>query len=240
MVEDQAVDTNGIARQPGPIAPDAKCLRIAVVSEVRFLREGLAEFLERHPSVKVVALGADLAQAVAQSRALQPDIVMLDAAFPNGGEAVMRTRHVAPNVRVVVFAVKETEDDIVAWAELGVIGYVPSDASVTDLVRLVMDIHQGEQHCSGRVAAGLLRRIADRAREGNGHNATFQSPALTARERQTAELIGAGLSDKEIARRLNIGLATTKSHVHNLLRKLNARRRGEAVARLHEYAQHPG
>jgi DNA-binding NarL/FixJ family response regulator len=83
-----------------------------------------------------------------------------------------------------------------------------------------------------RVAAGLLRRLAVTVSRGKSPNAASPAPALTARERQTAELIGTGLSDKEIARRLNISLVTTKSHVHNLLGKLNAQRRGQVVSRL--------
>lgn len=90
------------------------------------------------------------------------------------------------------------------------------------------------------MAAGLLRQIAVTASLGNGHNTTSPVPALTRRERQTAELIRTGLSDKEIARRLNISLATTKAHVHNLLGKLNAQRRGQVVTRLRTYEQHLG
>ena len=140
----------------------------------------------------------------------------------------------------MVFAARETEEDIIAWAEAGAIGYVPNTAAVADLVRLVTNIHDGEQLCSGRVAGGLLRRIAVTASLGNGRGTSFPTPALTARERQTAELITIGLSDKEIARRLKIGVGTTKSHVHNLLGKLNVQRRGQVVARLRALGQQPG
>ena len=134
-------------------------------------------------------------------------------------------------MRIVVSSVREIEDDVVAWAEAGVIGYIPRTTPLCDFIRLMMEIHSGEQVCSGRVAAGLLRRIAHTAngtarRNGNGLVAI---PVLTRRERQAAELIRSGLSDKEIARRLNISVATTKSHVHNLLGKLNARRRTEVA-----------
>jgi DNA-binding NarL/FixJ family response regulator len=93
----------------------------------------------------------------------------------------------------------------------------------------MMEIHSGEQVCSGRVAAGLLRRIAHTANGRARRSGLVAIPALTRRERQTAELIRSGLTDKEIARRLNISVATTKSHVHNLLGKLNARRRTEVA-----------
>src|SRR5207302_10027 len=168
----------------------------------------------------------------------QPDIVLLDGRMPEGAAAARRALDEAPGMRIVVSSVRETEDDVVAWAEAGVIGYIPRTTSLADFVRLMMDIHSGEQVCSGRVAAGLLRRIAHTANGSTRRNRPVARPALTRRERQTAELIKSGLSDKEIARRLNISVATTKSHVHNLLGKLNARRRTEVAGHLREYLQY--
>jgi DNA-binding NarL/FixJ family response regulator len=233
------MDTSLTPYQPTSPVDDIRRLRIIVVSEVRFVREGLAEILERDGSVSVVGLSADLAAVVASSPALRPDIVLLDAAYPKGAVAVKQTHDVIPDLSIVVFAVRETEEDIIAWAEAGAIGYVPNTAAVADLVRLVTNIHDGEQPCSGRVAGGLMRRIAGTASLGNGRSASLPAPALTARERQAAELIKIGLSDKEIARRLSIGVGTTKSHVHNLLGKLNVRRRGQVATRLRALEQQP-
>jgi two-component system, NarL family, nitrate/nitrite response regulator NarL len=229
------------------VAPDqavANCrggsgLRIVVVWGVRFLGEGLAEILERDPLMSVVGLCADLSEAVALSPTALADVILLDARIPEGAAAVRHALDIAPDMRIVASGVRETEDDIVAWAQAGVIGYIPRTAPLCDFVRLVRDIHSGEQVCSGRVAAGLLRRIALTAGLGNGRNAAFPAPVLTRRERQAAELIRTGLSDKEIARRLNISVATTKSHVHNLLGKLNARRRSEVAEHLRGYEQYP-
>jgi two-component system nitrate/nitrite response regulator NarL len=231
------VEANVAPHQTVVLTRDARSLRIAVVSDVRFVREGLAEILERDPLVSVVRLCADLAEAVAVSPALEADVMLLDATVPDGATAVRRALEIAPGMRIIAFAVRETEDDIIPWAEAGVIGYIPSTAALADLARLVLDIHSGEQVCSGRVAAGLFRRIALTTSPGTRGNAPFRVPTLTKRERQAAELIRTGLSDKEIARRLNISLATTKSHVHNLLGKLNVRRRSEVADHLREYGR---
>jgi len=211
------------------LSRDVWPLHIAVVSGVRFLREALAEILKRDPLVSVVGLCTDLIEVVALHPILQPDVVLVDATIPEGPNALRRALDIAPDMRIVTFAVRETEDDIIAWAEAGVIGYIPSTAALADFVRLVMNIHSGEQVCSGRVAAGLLRRIALSASRGNGRYTTFPAPGLTERERLVAELLGIGLSNKEIARRLSISLATTKSHVHSLLGKLNVRRRKQVA-----------
>lgn len=214
-------------------------LHIAVVSDVRFLREALAETLERDPRVSVVGLCTDLVEVMALRPVMQADVVLVDATIPEGQNALRRALDIAPDMRMIAFAVKETEGDVVAWAEAGVIGYIPSTAHLAELVQLIMDIHNGEQVCSGRVAAALLRRIALSAIRGNGRYTTFLVPGLTERERLVAELLKTGLSNKEIARRLNISLATTKSHVHSLLGKLNVRRRKQVGDYLGGYDQPP-
>jgi two-component system, NarL family, nitrate/nitrite response regulator NarL len=210
-------------------------LRVAVVWEVRFLGEILAELLERDPMVSVVGVWTDLAEAVSLSPASQADVLLLDARMPEGIGAVRRALDIAPGMRIIVSAVTETEEDIVAWAEAGVIGYIPTSIARADFVRLLVEIHSGEQICSGRVANGLLRRIALTARRDVGRSPALPVPALTKRERQVAELIRSGLSDKEIARQLNISLATTKSHVHNLFAKLNLQRRSQVADCLRDY-----
>ena len=212
-------------------------LRIVVVWGARFVGEVLGEILERDPLISVVGVCTDLAEAVLLSPAVRADVVLLDARIPEGIGAVRRALDIAPGLRIVVSAVRETEDDVVGWAEAGVIGYIPRTTALADFVRLVVDIHSGEQACSHRVANGLLRRIALTARRSGGRNTSVPSPALTRRERQVAELIRSGLSDKEIARELNISLATTKSHVHNLLGKLNLQRRSQVADFLREYDQ---
>ena len=217
---------------------ETRPLRIAIVSEVRFRREILAEFLERDASVSVVGLCADLAEVVALSPPLQADVVLVDADLPDGAAAARRTRQIKPDIRLIAYAVRETKDDVIAWAEAGVIGYIPNTVASADLVRLIVDIHGGEQPCSGRVAAELLRRIAVTESLGIGRNGPIPAVPLTRRERETAELIATGLSDKEIARRLNISVATAKLHVHNLLGKLNVQRRGQVVVRMREHAQY--
>ena len=222
-----------VARGPG-----SPGLRILVVWGVRFLGEGLAELLERDPFVAVVGLCTDLSEAVALTPVVQPDVILLDARIPEAAVAVRRALDIAPGMRIVASGVRETEDDILAWAEAGVIGYIPGTAALGDFTRLVKDIHAGEQDCSSRVAAGLLRQVGLIARRGTSPTIRLLAPSLTKREWQVAELIRSGLSDKEIARRLNISLATTKSHVHNLLGKLSVRRRNQVADYVRGYGQH--
>ena len=230
---------SGGSREQSLIAAKAQPLRIVIVSEVRFRREILAEFLKRDASVSVVGLCADLAEVVALSPSLQADVVLVDGALRDSVVAARQTGHIKPDIRIIAHAVRETKEDVIAWAEAGAIGYIPDTAASADLVRLILDIHGGQQPCSGRVAAELLRRIAVTEGLSVDRNAPIPALPLTRREQETAELIAMGLSDKEIARRLNISLATAKLHVHNLLGKLNVQRRGQVVVRMREHAQYP-
>jgi DNA-binding NarL/FixJ family response regulator len=204
-------------------------LRISIISDVRFLRESLAEVLPSTSMLSVSSLFADARDAIKFLASNQPDIVLLDAALPNGLAAVGEIRGVAWQLPVVVIAVAETAEEVIAWAEAGAAGYIPRTAGVADIVPLLVSIRRGEQPCPASVASGMLRRISNAGAPNGEHKALTSSMALTARETQIAQMIVGGMSNKDIARRLSIELATAKTHVHNILRKLNLQRRGQTA-----------
>jgi two-component system nitrate/nitrite response regulator NarL len=205
-------------------------VRTVIVSHVRFLSESLMETLSRDRRFKILSYCATTPQALDVVIGSKPDVVLLDAAFSDGRSAVVQIRAMSPWVRVIVLAVNETEDNVVAWAKVGVTGYIPDATPLSDVGDLLAGITEGRQACSRDVAGGLLRRVGYSEDVPTGF---ALPPSLTDREREILRLIGVGLSNKDIARRLNISLATTKAHVHNLLGKLNVRRRGEATAWMH-------
>jgi DNA-binding NarL/FixJ family response regulator len=209
-------------------APSSCSLGIVILSNVRFLCQSLCEILDRDPGMAVLGHYATLGEALRESLAHRADVFLLDAAFTDGKGAVRRIREKLPEARVVVFAVIETEENVIAWAQVGVSGYVPSTAALEELTTLLRDISDGRQPCSARVAAALLRQIASDATLGQVNPASVA--LLTTRELEILRLIDVGLSNKDIARRLAISLGTTKSHVHNLLAKLSVERRGQAAA----------
>jgi two-component system nitrate/nitrite response regulator NarL len=219
--------------EPGERRVACSLVSALIVSEVRFLRDCLAEILVRYPDIEVCGQSASLTDALDAAHALQPAIVLLDVALPGSFDTVAQFSAVAPAADVVALAIVETEENVLAWAEAGVAGYVPNTASVDELVAMLRQINQGEQTCSPRISGTLLRRIAV---AGRGAKPSFPADSLTQREFEIWRLLGEGLSNKEIARRLSISLGTTKSHVHNLLHKLSLQRRIEA-ARL--YVAHP-
>ncbi len=221
--------------EPPPGQP--VCLGTLIVSEVRFLRESLAEILQRTPGLLVRGQSATLAHALASAAMLRPEIVLLDVAFPGGPQAAAQLCAAVPEASVIAIAVTETEEAVLTWAAAGIAGYVPNTASVDDLALLIGQISRGEQACPSHIAGSLLRRVG----ASGAASAPAVPPAspLTPRENVILGLVGEGLSNKDIARRLGISLGTTKSHVHNLLGKLSVHRRTEAMTRVHT-ARHGG
>ena len=222
-------------RHADPVGCGRHALEVLIASEVRFVRESLGEILGRGGTTSVIGYCADFGQTLRMSRELRPDMVLLDAAVRDCPMAVRRLREISAGLRVVVFAISESVESVLSWAEAGVAGYIPCTAGASDLCALVDDISAGRQACSGVVAAGLLQRIA--ASSVGPPKADSGPQALTPRELEIVRLISTGLSNKEIARRLNIGLTTTKSHVHNALGKLNVQRRGQVATWM--YARSP-
>jgi len=203
--------------------------QLQILSEVLFFQEGLARALERECSFVVAGAFVDLRGALSGAAAARPDAVLLDAAFPDGYSAVKLIREAGCGTRVIALAVKEIPEEVVAWAEAGVAGYIPGTASLTELSTRLVDILRGKQACTSEVASALLERLATpRPREANLCERST-TPTLTSRENEIAEMIVSGLTNKDIARRLGIGVATTKTHVHHLLAKLNLQRRGQAA-----------
>jgi two-component system nitrate/nitrite response regulator NarL len=217
------------------VQPNAFPIRISIISEVRFFCESLAMVLPRERLLSVSGLFADLQSATIDLADNPPDIVLLDENFPDGLAAIARIRNAAPLAPVVVIALAETADEVIAWAEAGAVGYIPKSTRLADIVPLLIDIRRGKQVCTASVAASLLRRLSTRGTASGGHSATAPPPKLTAREAQIAQMVVDGMSNKDIARSLNIGLATAKTHVHHLLGKLNMQRRGQAAGWMREH-----
>jgi two-component system, NarL family, nitrate/nitrite response regulator NarL len=220
--------------------PNGTRIGILIASEIRLLGEGLACALAHEPYLHVCGYCAELANAVAQAAHLKPDVVLLNTTLQTGRELIARMRATVPEVRVVALAIAEEPENVIGWAEAGAAGYVPNTAALRHLAPLLADIMRGEQPCSARVVASLLERLHTVARGRDGHTLDATRPLPTARELQILEMIGDGLSNKEIARHLNIGLATTKSHVHNLLGKLGVQRRSQAASWIHGRNVGPG
>lgn len=203
-------------------------MRLLIVAGVRLYREGMHASLSSRPQFTVVGAAANLEQALRLTQDAAPEVVILDIATRRSLVLVRALRERAPDVRLVGFGVEEVEAEIVACAQAGLAGYVPCDASLEELVQRVECVTRGELLCTPSVAASLFRRLGEPSETVE----SMSGPQLTAREREVLGLIENGLSNKEIAGRLHIGVSTVKNHVHNLLEKLHVGSRTEAATLL--------
>lgn len=205
-------------------------VRVVVAAEIRLFRDLLSDSLDRCPSVDVVGTAATGEAAVVELQRRAADVILLDARTPDAIDAVRTLASAGLEVRILALSVPELEGEIIRFVEAGVAGYVTEDATLDELVQAIESVARGETLCSPRIAAALVRRLAALAAE---REASHPTTRLTSREREVVSLIEQGLSNKEIARRLSIELSTAKNHVHNILEKLGAKRRAEAVAQVY-------
>jgi two-component system, NarL family, nitrate/nitrite response regulator NarL len=208
------------------VVPD---LAVLVVAESRLYREALGSALQQVADIAVYGTAARLTDAIVDGSLLGPDVALVDAGIPDAVAAVHTLHRVWPLARVVVLAASETEPDLVRIAEAGVGGFVLHDESIEQLAAVIYGVMRGEAACPPRLAAALLQRLSAIAAQVPDQAG---EAALTARELEIALLVAQGLSNKEIARRLHITLATVKNHVHSILNKLQVTRRADVGQRL--------
>ena len=171
---------HALTRSDGHAEESVLLPSILIISEVRLFGEGLAAALKGDRYVTGSGHCADSKEALTALTRLLPDIVLLDAAFPNGFELVGIIPKLAPRVRVVALALVETPESVIAWAEAGVAGYIPRTAGLADVGSILTGIMRGEQVCSRAVAAGLIRRL--RGVSSKAPSDTRPLPLLTARD----------------------------------------------------------
>ncbi|SDZ14577.1 two component transcriptional regulator, LuxR family [Micromonospora pattaloongensis] len=205
---------------------DPASLRLLIVDDVRLYREGLAAIMSRESGVREVVTARDAASAIALLDHHDPDVVLVNVAGGNHAPLHLVRAH-RPEIAIVALGVSEAEEDVIACAEAGVAGYLLRTEPLDHLLPVVRSVVAGESLCSPRTSAMLLRRVQSLAAQRvRGPRA----PSLTAREDDVLRLLDLGLSNQEISERLGITVRTVKNHVHNILEKVGARRRGEAVA----------
>jgi two-component system, NarL family, nitrate/nitrite response regulator NarL len=204
-------------------------IRVFLISDVRLYREALADVLDSRDGVELLGTARSAEEAPIDLPGLAPDVVLLDPAAGDGLAAVKSIGDTG--LSVVVLAIPDVESEILLWAEAGASGFVTRDQSFADLISIVESTTRGEMPGSPRLTAALVGRIRALARE----RTAMSEASLTPREAEIADLIDQGLSNKEIARHLCIEVPTVKTHVHNILEKLQVHRRGQAAAWLRDH-----
>lgn len=198
---------------------DAHAITVLVADDHPVVREGIAAMVEQQPDLRVIAQAADGREAVALWREHRPSVTLLDLEMGQHGgvQAALSIREQDPQARVIILTTYDLEEDIFRAVRAGAAAYLLKDVPRLELLAAIRRVHAGEKVIPPPIAAKLAERL------------TSESP--TPRESAVLELLAQGLANKEIADRLRVAEATVKTHVNNLLQKLGAASRTEAVTR---------
>jgi DNA-binding NarL/FixJ family response regulator len=197
-------------------------VRVLLVDDHEVVRRGLRDMLDDERDIDVVAEAGTVAEALARAAATKPDVAVVDMRLPDGdGVTLCKRLRDADGPRCLVLTAFDDEQALVAAIEAGVSGYLLKQVRGQDLVTAVREVAAGRSLLDPVTTA----RVLDRIRRG-----ADPLDALTERERHVLELIGEGLSNREIAQRLFLAEKTVKNYVTAVLAKLGMQRRAQAIA----------
>jgi DNA-binding NarL/FixJ family response regulator len=221
-------------------------IRVLAVDDQRVVREGLAMLLGLLPDVEVVGTAANGEEALAKADELRPDVILMDLRMPrmDGVEATSRLRASHPEIKVVVLTTYADDRSVLDALRAGALGYLTKDAGGDEIRQALQRVTSGQASLDPAVQMHLVEAIATTTTTTTTE-ATSAPPAsqlpdgLTPREAEVLALIGAGLSNAEIATQLFVSEATVKSHVNHLFPKIGARDRAQAVGYAYRHGLTP-
>jgi DNA-binding NarL/FixJ family response regulator len=207
-------------------------IRVLLVDDQALVRTGFRMIINTEPDLQVIGEAADGRQAITEAHRLQPDVVLMDIRMPQM-DGVEATRHLAgPGVphptKVIILTTFDLDEYVVEALRAGASGFLLKDTSATTLVEAIRVVARGEALLAPTVTRRLLDRFALRL-PAVDPLVTHNLATLTERELEILKLIARGLSNQEIATRLFLAETTVKTHVSNLLAKLQLRDRIQAV-----------
>jgi two-component system, NarL family, response regulator LiaR len=208
-------------------------IRVLLVDDHAVVRQGLGMFIAMQKDMEVVGEGSNGIEAVALSARLDPDVILLDLLMPqmDGVEATRRILENNPQARVLILTSFGEDDKVFPAIRAGAQGYLLKDIQPGDLVQAIRETYQGKAQLHPDVARKLMIAIASEAHSEEPKPAPVpkELQELTEREREVLEYIARGLTNREIAEKMVISEKTVKTHVSNLLDKLDLEDRTRAA-----------
>ncbi|WP_328924012.1 response regulator transcription factor [Streptomyces sp. NBC_00190] len=221
-----------------PAASAAGPIKVFLLDDHEVVRRGLHDLLDAEPDIVVVGEASTAEQALARGPALRPDVAVLDVRLPDGdGITVCRElRSHMPELACLMLTSFDDEDALLDAIMAGAAGYVLKQIKGSDLVSAVRTVATGQSMLDPATTARLMHSLRDPETARAPQDARLA--ALSERERSVLELIGEGLTNAQIAKRLYLSEKTVKNHISRLLGKLGVERRVQAAviaAQVHEH-----
>ena len=200
-------------------------IKVLIVDDHSIVRFGLNTILKSEPGIQVVGEASDGVDAVHKALDLNPDVILMDIMMPRatGLEATVNIREKLPSARVLILTVSDKEQDLFQALRLGAMGYLLKSSNIDEVVDAIKRTYTGEAVMSPHIAMKLAAELTQKA----------SGTPLSAREKEVLSLVGEGLTNTEISRRLFINESTVRTYLHRLLEKLHLKNRMEAA----RYAQ---
>ena len=201
-------------------------MRVLLADDHTMVRESLVGLLQSEGDVQVVAQAANGIEAVEQALETRPDVVVTDLSMGvlNGLEVIRRLRDALPGTRVLVLTMHQEDEYVLQAVRAGASGYLVKDSAPAELLAAVRALHAGRAWFGPQAARALAEQLQHPERMVDDPYGT-----LTAREREVLHLIAEGMTTKEIARKLSIGVKTAENHRGRVLAKLGLRNTAEVV-----------
>ena len=198
-------------------------IRVFLLAENRFLREALARMLGQKTDLEVLGATALSPSILGEVASAGPDVLLSDSAVNSfsGLQIIPELRRAVPGIKVVLIGMEDDRETFLRAVRDGAVGYLLKDASASEIVAAIRSVASAGAVCSPQLCLQLFASLAAQS----AHLPSLQvrrSLGLTRREQQLVEMIGRGLTNKEIASQLNLSEQTVKNHVHRMLRKVGA------------------
>jgi two-component system, NarL family, response regulator len=192
-------------------------IRVLVVDDHPIVRTGLTTMLHSEPGIEPVGEAKTGVEAIAQFKALHPDVTLMDLRMPelSGVEAITAILKSFPDARIIILTTYDGDEDIYRGLQTGAKGYLLKDTDRGEILGAIRAVHDGQKYVPTTIGAKLVERMSN--------------PNLSDRETDVLKLLATGKSNRDMSTTLSISEGTVKFHINNILHKLNVSDRTQAV-----------
>lgn len=211
-------------------------VKILIVDDQSLFREGLRTLLSVQPDFEVVGEAGNGEEALRATIRLQPNVILMDLRMPvmDGVTATLRIRETLPSCKVIVLTTFDDDELVFDGLRAGAVGYLLKDVSSEKLYEAIRAADRGEYFLQPSITAKVMAEFSRLSRNSPASTAELAEP-LSPREMEILKLVATGASNRDIAETLVIAEGTVKNHLTNILGKLNAKDRMQAVIKAREY-----